>query len=83
VRPDRCPVCKRGVPLEWTAGWYCSRRYARHSPCDWTEGFLETKKTPADGGIRGRLPDTSKSGEDMRRGVSVRKQAKAVNRRRA
>lgn len=26
-KPDRCPRCRRGIVLESTYGWWCSRRY--------------------------------------------------------
>lgn len=34
----RCPKCKRGVMLEWRAGWYCSRTYAKKNPCHYEVG---------------------------------------------
>jgi hypothetical protein len=37
--PDRCPRCKRGLVLECNFGWWCSRRYAKRSPCDWEKGY--------------------------------------------
>lgn len=37
-RVHRCPRCKRGLVLEWTVGWYCSRRYDREDPCGWEQG---------------------------------------------
>lgn len=38
---DRCPICKRGALLEWRAGYYCSRRYAPRTPCDFEGGYME------------------------------------------
>lgn len=35
----KCPICKRGVLYEFTAGVYCSRRYARRVPCDFVAGL--------------------------------------------
>jgi hypothetical protein len=83
MKPDRCPVCKRGLVLEWTAGWYCARRYAKRSPCDWESGFLEgPKKMPAGGGTDGHLPDTPARGDSSaRRKAILRKSGCAVNRR--
>lgn len=37
-QPARCPQCKRGVVLETTFGWWCSRRYASRRPCGWEKG---------------------------------------------
>ena len=36
--PDPCPLCKRGIVLECNFGWWCSRRYDKDDPCDWTQG---------------------------------------------
>lgn len=34
MKEDRCPLCKRGIILEWKAGWYCSRIMTyRRNPC--------------------------------------------------
>lgn len=33
-----CPKCKRGVMLEWKAGWWCSRTYATKNPCNYEVG---------------------------------------------
>lgn len=37
-----CPICKRGVLLEWRAGFYCSNRYAQEDRCDFEGGWCNS-----------------------------------------
>jgi hypothetical protein len=37
LAPPKCPRCKRGHVCEDSLGYFCSRRYAKRSPCDWWE----------------------------------------------
>lgn len=38
----RCPICHVGVMLEWSAGSYCSRRYAPEDPCGFEAGVCSS-----------------------------------------
>lgn len=44
MNAPRCPICRRGVLLEWLAGMYCSRRYAkRGKTCDFEIGICNNR----------------------------------------
>lgn len=40
----RCPICKRGVMNECVFGAWCSRMYAKRSPCRFEAPFCDSRK---------------------------------------
>jgi len=38
----KCPICKRGELNEFSAGVWCSRRYAKRAPCGFEAGLCNS-----------------------------------------